>query len=57
MALATTFCVLGAGGAQRLHPEEALQNPALRHAEQRAIALSLVAMSTIFVYLLMVSLQ
>jgi hypothetical protein len=51
------FCVLSAGGAQRLHPEEALHNPALRHAEQRAIALSLVAMSTTFVYLLMVSLQ
>jgi hypothetical protein len=52
-----TFCVLSAGGAQRLHPEEALCNPALRHAEQQAIALSLVAMSTTFVYLLMVSLQ
>jgi hypothetical protein len=51
------FRVLSAGGAQRLHPEEALRNPALRHAEQRAIALSLVAMSTTFVYLLMVSLQ
>jgi hypothetical protein len=50
------FRVLSAGGAQ-LHPEEALRNPALRHAEQRAIALSLVAMSTTFVYLLMVSLQ
>jgi hypothetical protein len=38
-----TFCVLSAGGAQRLHPEEALRNLALRHAEQRANALSLVA--------------
>jgi hypothetical protein len=50
------FHVLSAGGAQRLHPEKALCNPALFHAEQRAIALSLVAMSTTFVYLLMVSL-
>jgi hypothetical protein len=40
--------VLSAGGAQRLHPEEALRNIALRHAEQRAHALSLVAMSTTF---------
>jgi hypothetical protein len=52
-----TFHVLSAGGTQRLHPEEALRNPALLHAEQREIALSLVAMSTTFVYLLMVSLQ
>jgi hypothetical protein len=51
-----TFRVLSAGGAQRLRPKEALRNPALRHAEQRAIVLSLVAMSTTFVYLLMVSL-
>jgi hypothetical protein len=43
-----TFRVLSAGGTQRLHPEEALHNPALRHAEQRANALSLVAMSTTF---------
>jgi hypothetical protein len=50
------FHVLSAGGAQ-LHHEEALHNPALRHAEQREIALSLVAMPTTFVYLLMVSLQ
>jgi hypothetical protein len=40
------FRVLSAGGAQRIHPEEALRNPALRHAEQRAIVLSLVAMPT-----------
>jgi hypothetical protein len=53
-SFATTFRVLSAGGAQRLHPKEALRNPALRHAEQRAITLSLVAMSTTFVYLLMV---
>jgi hypothetical protein len=52
-----TFRVLSAGGAQWLHPEEALRNLALRHAEQRAIALSLIAMPTTFVYLLMVSLQ
>jgi hypothetical protein len=51
------FRVLSAGGAEWLHPEEALRNHAFRHAEQRAIALSLVAMSTTFVYLLMVSLQ
>jgi hypothetical protein len=51
-----TFRVLSAGGAQ-LHPEEALCNLALRHAEQRANALSLVASPTTFVYLLMVSLQ
>jgi hypothetical protein len=52
-----TFRVLSAGGAQRLHPEEALRNLALRHAEQRANALSLVVSPTTFVYLLMVSLQ
>jgi hypothetical protein len=52
-----TFRVLSARGAQRLHPEEALRNLALRHAEQRANTLSLVASSTTFVYLLMVSLQ
>jgi hypothetical protein len=50
------FHVLSAGGAQ-LHPEEALCNLALLHAEQRAIVLSLVAMLTTFVYLLMVSLK
>jgi hypothetical protein len=48
---------MSVGGAQRLHPEEASRNLALPHAKQRAIALSLVAMSTTFVYLLMVSLQ
>jgi hypothetical protein len=42
------FCVLSVGGTQRLHPEEALHNLALRHAEQRANALSLVAMPTTF---------
>jgi hypothetical protein len=52
-----TFRVLSAGGAQRLHLEKALRNLALRHAEQRANALSLVASPTTFVYLLMVSLQ
>jgi hypothetical protein len=51
------FRVLSGGGAQRLHPEEASHNLALPHAEQRAIVLSLVAMPTTFVYLLMVSLQ
>jgi hypothetical protein len=51
------FRVLSAGGTQRLHPEEALHNLALRHAEQQANALSLVASLTTFVYLLMVSLQ
>jgi hypothetical protein len=51
------FHVLSAGGAQRLHPEEALCNLAFRHAEQRAIAPSLVVMPTTFVYVLMVSLQ
>jgi hypothetical protein len=51
------FRVLSVGGAQRLHPGESLHNFALRHAEQRAIALSLVAMPTTFVYLLMVLLQ
>jgi hypothetical protein len=29
-----TFHVLSVGGAQWLHPEEALRNLALRHAEQ-----------------------
>jgi hypothetical protein len=43
-----TFRVLSPGGAQRLHPKEALRNPALRHAEQRAITLSLVALMTTF---------
>jgi hypothetical protein len=38
-----TFRVLSAGGAQWLHPEEALRNIAPRHAEQRANAISLVA--------------
>jgi hypothetical protein len=52
-----TFRVLSAGGAQRLNFEEALRNPALRHAEQRGFALSLVALTTTFVYLLIVSLQ
>jgi hypothetical protein len=51
------FRVLSAGGAQRLHPEEALRNLALRRAEQRANALSLVTSPTTFVYRLMVSLQ
>jgi hypothetical protein len=51
------FRVLSAGGAQQLHPEEALRNPALRHAEQQANALSLVTLPTTFIYLLMVSLQ
>jgi hypothetical protein len=51
-----TFLVLSAGGAQ-LHPEEAPRNLALCHAEQRAIALSLVTMPTTFVHLLMVLLQ
>jgi hypothetical protein len=37
-------------------PEEALHNLALRHVEQRANALSLVASPTTFIYLLMVSL-
>jgi hypothetical protein len=37
-------------------PEEALRNLVLRHAEQRANALSLVVSPTTFVYLLMVSL-
>jgi hypothetical protein len=55
--LTMTFCVLSAGGAQQLHLEEAPCNLALRHEEQRANALSLVAMSTTFIYLLMVSLQ
>jgi hypothetical protein len=56
-ALATTFRVLSAGGAQWLHPEKAPRNLALHHVEQRAIMLSLVAMQTTFVYLLTVSLQ
>jgi hypothetical protein len=56
-ALATTFRVLSAGGAQRLHPDEAPHNLALCHAEQRAIALSLIAVPTTFNYLLMVLLQ
>jgi hypothetical protein len=43
-----TFRVLSAGGAQQLHPEEAPRNLALRNAEQRAIALSLVTMLTTF---------
>jgi hypothetical protein len=51
-----TFRVLSARGAQRLHPEEALRNLALRNAEQRANTLSLVALPTTFIYLLMVSL-
>jgi hypothetical protein len=51
-----TFRVLSAGGTQ-LHPEKAPRNLALRRAEQRAIALSLVAMPTTFFYLLMVLLQ
>jgi hypothetical protein len=51
------FRVLSAGGAQRLHPEEALRNLALRHAEQRANMLSLFSSPTTFIYLLMVSLQ
>jgi hypothetical protein len=51
------FRVLSAGGAQWLHPEEALHNLDLCHAEQRAITLSLVAMPNTFVYLLMVALQ
>jgi hypothetical protein len=51
------FCVLSAGGAQQLHPEEALRHLVLRHAKQRANALSLIALPTTFVYLLMVSLQ
>jgi hypothetical protein len=42
------FRVLSAGGAQRLHHEEALRNLALRHVEQRANTLSLVAMPTTF---------
>jgi hypothetical protein len=50
------FRVLSAGGAQ-LPSEKAPRNLALRHAEQRAIVLSLVAMPTTFVYLLMVLLQ
>jgi hypothetical protein len=49
-----TFRVLSAGGAQRQHSEEALRNLALRHAEQQANALSLVASLTTFVYFLMV---
>jgi hypothetical protein len=51
------YHVLSAGGTQRLHLEEALHNLALRHAEQRANTLSLVASLTTFIYLLMVSLQ
>jgi hypothetical protein len=51
------FRVLSAGGTQWLHPEEALRDLALRHAEQRTNTLSIVSLLTSFVYLLMVSLQ
>jgi hypothetical protein len=47
-ALAKTFRALSVGCTQKLHLEEALRNLALRHAEQRAIMLSLITIPTTF---------